>query len=81
MENMKTTELLDEIYEATKGGDWNDRAGALREELRSREPFFSWTHDNNGVPIEDSIEQTDENVKQLKRHKHDPLNGDVLIRI
>ena len=81
MENKKTTELLDLLYEKTKDGEWDDECNEIREELENREPFYSWIHDNNGVLLKESLEQTDENVKLLKRHKHDNKSGDVLVRI
>lgn len=81
MENKKTTELLDLLYNKEKKEEFDDEYQEIIAELRKREPFYSMSHDVNGTPIEESLEQTDENIKLLKRHKHDPLNGDVLIRI
>lgn len=81
MENKKTTELLDLLYEKRKKDEFDDEYQEIIAELREREPFYSMSHDVNGTPIEESLEQTDEVLKKLKRHKHDPQNGDVLIRI
>lgn len=81
MENKKTTELLDLIYQKEKKEEYDDEFDEMRAELRKRQPFYSMSHDVYGTPIEESLEQTDKNIKLLKRHKHDPQNGDVLVRI
>lgn len=81
MENKKTTELLDLLFAKEKKEEYDDEFDEIRAELRKREPFYSMSHDVNGTPIEESLEQTDENIKLLKRHKHDPKTGDVMIRI
>ena len=46
-----------------------------------REPFYTAAHDTNGELLSESLNETDKNIKLLKRHKHDERTGDVLIRI
>lgn len=80
MENKKTTELLDLIYKAEKKEDW-EAVTEIREVLLEREPFYTASHDDNGMLLSESLNETDKNVKILKRHKHDQKTNDVMIRI
>lgn len=87
MENKKTTELVDMLFKLDEEkGDW--QAGGKYEqitaELKTRYPFydiFNEDHDESIPSVWKAIEEMREDIKKLKRHKHDPLNGDVLIRI
>jgi hypothetical protein len=81
MENKKTTELLDLLNKITKDGTWNDEATKVSDELKSREPFYTLLNPRNGITISDELDILEEDIKKLKRHKHDEKNGDVLIRI
>ena len=80
MENKKTSELLDLIHEKEKKEDW-EAVNGIREILLMREPFYTAAHDTNGELLSESLNETDKNIKLLKRHKHDERTGDVLIRI
>ena len=80
MENKKTTELLDLIEEKEKKQEYDEEYDEIKETLLLREPFITLHNDEHGTPLSESLAETDENVKKLKRHKHDK-NGDVLIRI
>lgn len=82
MENKKTTELLDLL------GKLVDKDGRLLEgyeeclaELKSREPFYSLYKPRNDETIEEELEAIDDELKKLKRHKHDEKTGDVMIRV
>lgn len=85
MENKKTTELIDLLTKLT------DEDGHVREgyedalaELEQREPFFQILNkdwDSSIPAIMKEIDELREDIKKLKRHKHDEKTGDVLIRI
>ena len=84
MENKKTTELLDLLVKLVdKEGNLLDGYIEAYEELKSREPFSTILKSkyDTGESIEERIDYLEEEVKKLKRHKHDEKNGDVLIRI
>ena len=89
MENKKTTELLDLIATIEKKGESDDRFdwdeyGEVCAELRKRFPFseiLGEKDDPNDFTLEEKIQELEETVKVLKRHKHDVKTGDVLIRI
>ena len=84
MENKKTSELLDLLWEKTSGANkdnWDDECTEILAELEKREPFFTFTRDNNLEEIPDVIDEIKGDIKLLKRHKHDEKNGDELIRI
>lgn len=81
MENKKTTELLDRIWEISKNSDWTDEATEILDELKSREPFYTFLNDENAEPILDVLTEVKDDIKLLKRHKHDKQTGDVMIRI
>lgn len=84
MENKKTTELLDLLGKNTGDAYDSGLQDELIAELRKRSPFFEildpdW---DEGIPaILVKIAELEDEVKKLKRHKHDPQTGDVLIRI
>ena len=87
MENKKTTELIDLLNNLSEekedwkvGGKYEEIMG----ELETREPFLQilgkdW--DTSIPALLEKIEDLEEEVKKLKRHKHDDKTGDVLIRI
>lgn len=85
MENKKTTELLDELQSLEEddyeiGGKYEK----ITEELLSREPFFGWFNKDSEeslITTQQTVEKLEEEIKKLKRHKHDEKSGDVLIRI
>lgn len=85
MENKTTTELLD-LLESLVTKEGNLKAGwedAL-EELKSREPFNAILKNSvisDEETLEGRIENIEQSIKELKRHKHNPNNCDVLIRI
>lgn len=81
MENKKTTELLDLIWEISKDGDWTDEATEILDELRKREPFITFASDENLIPLPEALEEIRSDIKLLKRHKHEDRTGDVMIRI
>lgn len=81
MENKKTTELLDRIWEISKDGDWSDEATEILDELKSREPFYTFLNDENSEPILDVLTEVKSDIKLLKRHKHDEKTDDVMVRI
>lgn len=81
MENKKTTELLDRIWELSKKDDFDDEYTEILDELKSREPFRTFVRDENDEEIVDILGEIKDDVKLLKRHKHDEKNGDVLVRI
>lgn len=84
MENKKTTELLDLLQKLVdKDGNLLDGYDEAYEELKSREPFSNILESKyeTGESLEEKIAYLEDEVKKLKRHKHDEKNGDVLIRI
>ena len=84
MENKKTTELLDLLHSLVdEKGNLQEGYEEALEELKSREPFFTILNEEmeESIPwLVAEIESLKEDIKQLKRHKHDKT-GDVLIRI
>lgn len=84
MENKTTTELIDLLTKLV------DKEGRLKEgyeeayaELRKRSPFdqilkSEWETNES---LQELVEQLVDDVKLLKRHKHDEKSGDVLVRI
>lgn len=87
MENKTTTELLDLLWKlenAPEGKqDW-DKFGEVIAELRKRTPFSDIIGEKdsaNEYSLEERIESLEEDMKLLKRHKHDSHTGDVLVRI
>jgi hypothetical protein len=87
MENKKTSELLDLLWELDNAPDekqdWDKYAEAYNELLK-RTPYNKILGESEYASeptLEESVAEHHGDIKQLKRHKHDPLNGDVLIRI
>lgn len=90
MENKNTSELLDLLWkyerESEKTGDaLPDEYDDVVAELRKRPPFDRIVGNRQDEGYEPSIEEKPEealdDVKRLKRHKHDERSGDVMIRI
>ena len=85
MENKKTTELINLLQELKEddyqsGGKYEQLIG----ELKSREPFLqilSKDWDDSLPVVWEVLKRIQEDIKSLKRHKHDEKTGDVLIRI
>lgn len=92
VENIATTKLLDLIHELDESAriededediDW-DYYGELTAELDKRYPFnqiLGAREEQNETTLKEDVENLEEDVKFLKRHKHDSNSGDVLIRI
>lgn len=85
MENKKTTELIDEL-ENLADEDYDDggKRDQIMAELTRREPFsilLSEYYDESLPKIAEIVFELQDDVKLLKRHKHDEKNGDVLVRI
>ena len=85
MENKKTTELLDELVNLTDD-DYEDdgKYQQLISVLKTREPFTTLLNDmyDESLPaVWEAVEAIKQEIKLLKRHKHDEKNGDVLVRI
>jgi hypothetical protein len=92
MENKTTTELLDLLFKIERKAekdtdgkkDWADYEEVLAE-LRKRPPFDSLIGNRQSEGYEPSLKEAMEDVqddlKKLKRHKHDEHSGDVLVRI
>lgn len=86
MENKTTTELIDLLNQ-----DFNDSAydddgeyTLIMNELKNRSPFQEMLNEvyEESLPyLASQLEKLQEDVKLLKRHKHDEKNGDVLVRI
>ena len=85
MENKKTTELIDLLHTLMdKKGNLKPGYGEALEELKSREPFWTIFDEDfdEGIPmILESLKEIRNDIKLLKRHKHDERTGDVVIRI
>ena len=85
MENKKTTELLD-LLQKLEDEDYKEggKYQLIIDELKTREPF-TWLLDDDydcGLPnLVEQVESLREEIKKLKRHKHDPKTNDVMIRI
>ena len=87
MENKTTTELINLLNNLSEekgdfaiGGKYEKILG----ELRDREPFIQilgedW--DTSLPAVWEAIEELQETIKELKRHKHQERSGDVMIRI
>lgn len=91
MENKTTTELIDLAHKLEKQGeksedgkfDW-DKFGEVTAELCKRYPFseiLGTKEDDNDMTLEERIESLEDDIKLLKRHKHQERSGDVMIRI
>ena len=85
MENKKTTELLDELANLTDDDyEDNGKYQQIISVLKTREPFTALLNDmyEESLPaVWEAVEKLKEDIKLLKRHKHDEKNGDVLVRI
>jgi len=87
MENKTTTELLD-LYKTLTDKEGNildqDKYDTWWEEIKKREPFFQIINEDweDSLPaLKENIENIQEDIKLLKRHKHEEKTGDVMIRI
>lgn len=85
MENKKTSELLDLLWrlENEENPDW-DEVGDVRAELEKRPPFndiIGVKDDKNDWTHAERLDSLDEDMKLIKRHKHDEKSGDVMVRI
>jgi hypothetical protein len=90
MENKKTTELLDLLWEIEntpeekqKDSHWH-KYNEVRAELEKRPPFnelIGQREETNEFSHAERLNDIDEDLKLLKRHKHDDKSGDVLVRI
>ena len=85
IENKTTTALLNELANL-KEEDWKTggKYEQLSGELENREPFLQILDEDwdTGLPaVWRAIESMREEIKLLKRHKHDSKSGDVLVRI
>ena len=85
MENKKTSELID-LLDNLKDEDYNEggKYQQIMGELETRELFIGiigkdW--DTSLPAVWKVVEVLQEEIKKLKRHKHDEKTGDVLIRI
>lgn len=86
MENKKTTELLDILHDLTTySREYSKEEELMRdeiqEELMLRQPFFSLNMPDYETEIKEIVKEFSEDIKKLKRHKHDERSGDVLVRI
>lgn len=84
MENKKTTELIELLETMTDDGYEDGTYDQIIGELRNREPFtmlLNREYEGSLPRLVDMVEILQEDVKKLKRHKHDADNGDVLVRI
>lgn len=80
-ENKKTSELLDLLPTLVdESGRLLEGHEECHEELMSREPFYSLQNPRNGT-LSDELDSFEEDIKKLKRHKHDERSGDVVVRI
>lgn len=87
MENKTTTELLD-LYSKLIDKEGNilnqEKYDEWWKELKTREPFFTLLDDDyeDALPaLKEEIEDLKEEIKKLRRHKHDVKTNDVMIRI
>lgn len=87
MENKTTSELLNLLDNLDEEkGDWktDGKYDQIMDELKTREPFASMLNEDydEGIPsLWDAVKEIQEAIKELKRHKHDPRSGEVMIRI
>lgn len=86
MENKKTSELLDLIWElenAPEGKeDWDKHTEAY-DELLKRTPYNKILGEDEygDKTLEEEVRDNIKDIKLLKRHKHDDKTGDVCVRI
>lgn len=87
MENKTTTELLDLLSKLSEEkGDWKSggRYEQIMDVLRDREPFtqlLNSDYDESLPALWELVKNLQEEIKKLKRHKHDPASGDVMVRV
>jgi hypothetical protein len=87
MENKTTSELLEILFKkGTGAGDKYDQEtqDAAFAELSKRSPFWEIFNEDweESLPAAHAaIRELREEIKLLKRHKHDPKSGDVMVRI
>ena len=85
MENKKTTELINLLHSLMdKEGNLKDGYQEALEELKSREPFwtiFEESFDESIPAILEALKEIKEDIKLLKRHKHDEKTHDVMVRV
>jgi hypothetical protein len=88
MENKTTTELLELLRKLPDEGEeiWGEggKYEQIMGELETRHPFYNILSpdDDESLPSAwEAIKELQEEVKLLKRHKHEPNSGDVMIRI
>ena len=88
MENKKTSELLDQLGSLPEEGDevWGEggKYEKLMGELATRHPFFDLLDEDwdTSLPaVWGAVKEIQEDIKLLKRHKHEEKSGDVMIRI
>lgn len=85
MEDKKTTELLDLLQNLDEDDFETDgKYEKIIEVLKEREPFtwlLSENWDNSLPNLVEQVEVLREEIKKLKRHKHDDKSNDILIRI
>jgi hypothetical protein len=87
MEYKTTSELLNLLNNLDEDkGDW--KSGGKYEQiidvLKTREPFSSILSEDydEGLPAAfETIKEIQEDIKLLKRHKHEEKSGDVMVRI
>ena len=85
MENKTTIELIN-LLNTLKEGDYesNGKYEKLIGELRNREPFIQILSEDweTALPaVWETIQELREEIKLLKRHKHDEKTGDVMVRV
>jgi hypothetical protein len=87
MENKTTSELLNLFANLDeKKGDFliGGKYGQIIDVLKTREPFMQLLdedYDESLPAAFEAIKALQEEIKLLKRHKHDPKTNDVMIRI
>lgn len=87
MENKETTELLDLLAKLDEDkGDWSTggKYEQIIAELKTREPFtelLNEDYDRSLPAVWEAIDELREDIKKLKRHKHDEKTGDVMVRV
>ncbi|KKL61558.1 hypothetical protein LCGC14_2194100 [marine sediment metagenome] len=87
MENKTTTELLELLHKKGTSSDKNYDEDIYQEalaELIKRSPFWEILDEDweEGLPTAwETIKELQEEVRLLKRHKHEQRSGDVMIRI
>ncbi len=87
MENKTTTELIDLLSKLSEDKDDYKSGGSyqqIMDVLREREPFTELLNEewDESLPSAwEAIKDLQDEIKKLKRHKHDSKTGNVLIRI